>query len=183
MKRDFHSSCGYCKQPAHGKVAGNGEGGISPHLSQERGLHIQPACQLPDVCPKPQCTVPALPHCRHPQFPRSRPVPQTSNAAEFVDAFELKYNTRAGDLGSQLSGGQKQRVAIARCVCKGQHASMCRLALSCSWVPTCSPGVPWRRLRSRAACRIDVHVRFHVTKQTPCYVTLSISVHLVCELQ
>jgi ABC-type bacteriocin/lantibiotic exporter with double-glycine peptidase domain len=39
---------------------------------------------------------------------------QAANAAGFIDAFDLKYNTVAGEGGSQLSGGQKQRVAIAR---------------------------------------------------------------------
>lgn len=29
---------------------------------------------------------------------------------------EQKYNTQAGDKGTQLSGGQKQRVAIARAI-------------------------------------------------------------------
>lgn len=29
---------------------------------------------------------------------------------------EQKYNTQAGDKGTQLSGGQKQRIAIARAI-------------------------------------------------------------------
>lgn len=30
--------------------------------------------------------------------------------------YEQKYNTQAGDKGTQLSGGQKQRIAIARAI-------------------------------------------------------------------
>jgi len=41
---------------------------------------------------------------------------QAANAAGFIDGFDLKYNTVAGEGGSQLSGGQKQRVAIARAI-------------------------------------------------------------------
>eukprot|EP00921_Rhytidocystis_pertsovi_P018952 GHVQ01030034.1.p1 GENE.GHVQ01030034.1~~GHVQ01030034.1.p1 ORF type:complete len:1199 (-),score=141.27 GHVQ01030034.1:426-4022(-) len=37
-----------------------------------------------------------------------------ANASMFIDAFPMKYNTPAGEGGSQLSGGQKQRIAIAR---------------------------------------------------------------------
>lgn len=65
---------------------------------------------------------------------------QIANAAEFVDTFDLKYNTRAGDLGSQLSGGQKQRIAIARCDhCRGRarrrlmmvFRTVCSVVLGC----------------------------------------------------
>ena len=41
---------------------------------------------------------------------------QAANAAGFIDDFELKYNTRCGEGGSQLSGGQKQRIVIARAI-------------------------------------------------------------------
>lgn len=30
--------------------------------------------------------------------------------------YEQKYDTQAGDKGTQLSGGQKQRIAIARAI-------------------------------------------------------------------
>ncbi len=34
---------------------------------------------------------------------------QAANAAAFIDDFELKYNTRAGEAGSQLSGVMHSR--------------------------------------------------------------------------
>lgn len=34
----------------------------------------------------------------------------------FVFSHEQKYDTQAGDKGTQLSGGQKQRIAIARAI-------------------------------------------------------------------
>lgn len=37
-----------------------------------------------------------------------------SGAHDFLAKQPLKYNTYAGEKGSQFSGGQKQRVAIAR---------------------------------------------------------------------
>lgn len=33
-----------------------------------------------------------------------------------LSVFEQRYDTQAGDKGTQLSGGQKQRVAIARAI-------------------------------------------------------------------
>lgn len=39
-----------------------------------------------------------------------------SHCFVFVFFHEQKYDTQAGDKGTQLSGGQKQRIAIARAI-------------------------------------------------------------------
>lgn len=51
-------------------------------------------------------------------------LPQICNATlkslfltlSVASLLEQKYNTQAGDKGTQLSGGQKQRIAIARAI-------------------------------------------------------------------
>jgi subfamily B ATP-binding cassette protein MsbA len=45
-----------------------------------------------------------------------RTAARIANCDEFVDRFELKYDTVVGERGVKLSGGQRQRVAIARAV-------------------------------------------------------------------
>ncbi|MEM9882283.1 MAG: ABC transporter ATP-binding protein [Planctomycetota bacterium] len=41
---------------------------------------------------------------------------QRANAAEFIERFELGYDTVVGERGVRLSGGQRQRLAIARAI-------------------------------------------------------------------
>ena len=43
---------------------------------------------------------------------------QISQAAEFVEKLENKYDEHVAQGGSNLSGGQKQRLSIARAICK-----------------------------------------------------------------
>jgi ATP-binding cassette subfamily B protein len=49
-----------------------------------------------------------------PDAERVRSAAEIANAAEFVEALPLGYQTRVGDSGLRLSGGQAQRIAIAR---------------------------------------------------------------------
>ena len=43
---------------------------------------------------------------------------KSANASEFIDDFDLGYDTFVGDNGVLLSGGQRQRIAIARAILK-----------------------------------------------------------------
>ena len=43
---------------------------------------------------------------------------RVSNALEFIDELENKFDTNIGDAGMRLSGGQRQRISIARAIYK-----------------------------------------------------------------
>ncbi|HET6622772.1 MAG TPA: ABC transporter ATP-binding protein [Candidatus Saccharimonadales bacterium] len=47
-----------------------------------------------------------------------RAAAKAANALEFIDKFELGFDTTIGERGLKLSGGQKQRIAIARAALK-----------------------------------------------------------------
>jgi subfamily B ATP-binding cassette protein MsbA len=43
---------------------------------------------------------------------------KSANASEFIDDFDLVYDTFVGDNGFLLSGGERQRIEIARAILK-----------------------------------------------------------------
>jgi ABC-type bacteriocin/lantibiotic exporter with double-glycine peptidase domain len=49
-----------------------------------------------------------------PDLDRVRRAAESADAAEFIEALALGYETKVGDSGLRLSGGQAQRIAIAR---------------------------------------------------------------------
>jgi ABC-type multidrug transport system fused ATPase/permease subunit len=52
----------------------------------------------------------------HATMEEVREVSRIAYCDEFIDSFELKYDTVVGERGIRLSGGQRQRVAIARAI-------------------------------------------------------------------
>ena len=49
-------------------------------------------------------------------FEKIKESAMIANAHDFIEKFEQKYDSNAGDGGSKLSGCQKQRISIARAV-------------------------------------------------------------------
>jgi subfamily B ATP-binding cassette protein MsbA len=52
----------------------------------------------------------------HASMDEVREVSRIAYCDEFIESFELKYDTVVGERGIRLSGGQRQRVAIARAI-------------------------------------------------------------------
>jgi subfamily B ATP-binding cassette protein MsbA len=52
----------------------------------------------------------------HATIDKIREVSRIAHCEEFIEKFELKYDTIVGERGVKLSGGQRQRIAIARAV-------------------------------------------------------------------
>jgi subfamily B ATP-binding cassette protein MsbA len=52
----------------------------------------------------------------HATIEEIRAVSRIAHCEEFIEKFELKYETVVGERGVKLSGGQRQRIAIARAI-------------------------------------------------------------------
>jgi subfamily B ATP-binding cassette protein MsbA len=52
----------------------------------------------------------------HATIEQIREVSRIAHCEEFIEKFELKYDTIVGERGVKLSGGQRQRIAIARAI-------------------------------------------------------------------
>jgi subfamily B ATP-binding cassette protein MsbA len=52
----------------------------------------------------------------HATIEEIKQVSRVAHCEEFIEKFELKYDTVVGERGVKLSGGQRQRIAIARAI-------------------------------------------------------------------
>jgi ABC-type multidrug transport system fused ATPase/permease subunit len=52
----------------------------------------------------------------HATMDEIKQVSRIAHCEEFIESFELKYDTIVGERGVKLSGGQRQRIAIARAI-------------------------------------------------------------------
>jgi subfamily B ATP-binding cassette protein MsbA len=52
----------------------------------------------------------------HATIDEIKKVSRIAHCEEFIEGFELKYDTVVGERGVKLSGGQRQRIAIARAI-------------------------------------------------------------------
>ncbi len=85
-------------------------------------------------------------------------VGRIAHVEEFVERFELGYDTVVGERGVRLSGGQRQRVAIARAILADPRILILDEATSSlDSESEALSGTAWRRLRSGRTTFVIAH--------------------------